>query len=70
MKITEKKFDVITGEETILEREETPQEIAEREVLDAEKAQLQADSEAKIAIRQAVLDRLGLNADEAALLLG
>ena len=55
-------------------------EVIEREMNDTEFAQYQADretariekaeAEAKEAARQAILDRLGLTADEAKLLLG
>jgi hypothetical protein len=69
MKIIEKDFNVTTGEETITERDLTPQEIKERLDFEAKIATEQAEAEAKEAARQAVLDRLGLTADEAALLL-
>ena len=70
MKITEKVFNITTGEETITEREETAAEAKAR--LDAanEFAAKQADAEAKATARQAILDRLGLTAEEAQLLLG
>ena len=70
MKIIEKEFNVQTGEETITERDETAQEQAERETLEAEIAQRQAEAEARATARQVILDRLGLTADEAAILLG
>ena len=70
MKITEKDFNVLTGEETITEREETAQEQIEREVFEAELAVKQAEAETKAAQRQVILDRLGLTADEARLILG
>lgn len=69
MKIIEKNFDIITGEETITERDETPQEEADRLERKAKVEAAQAEAIAKAAARQAVLDRLGLSADEAALLL-
>jgi hypothetical protein len=70
MKIIEKDFNVQTGEETITERDETAAETKER--LDHAKkvAAEQAEAEAKAAARQAILDRLGITADEAKLLLG
>jgi hypothetical protein len=70
MKITEKNFDITTGEETITERDETAAETKAR--LDHAKAveAAQAEAEAKAAAREALLDRLGITADEAALLLG
>jgi hypothetical protein len=70
MKIIEKEFNALTGEETITEREETAQEKTERETFIAEQAELAAKAEAKAIARQAVLDRLGLTAEEAQLLLG
>lgn len=70
MKIKEKEFNVQTGETTITERDETPQEQAVREAFEAEQAAKQAEAEAKATARQAILDRLGLTAEEAQLLLG
>ncbi len=70
MKITEKEFNVLTGEETITEREETAAEKKERETFEKEVAKAQVEAKAKEAARQAILDRLGLTADEAKLLLG
>jgi hypothetical protein len=70
MKITEKEFNAITGEEIITEREETAAETKERLDYAAEIAALKAEAEAKAAARQAILDRLGLTAEEAQLLLG
>jgi len=70
MKIIEKEFNTITGEETITERDETPQEEATRLEHEAKVAQEQAEAEAKATSRQAILDRLGLTAEEAQLLLG
>jgi hypothetical protein len=70
MKIIEKEFNALTGETTFTERDETPQEIAEREAFQTEIADRQADAQAKAAAKQAVLDRLGLTAEEAQLLLG
>ena len=69
MKIIEKEFNAITGEETITEREETAAEQSAREAREAERATQQAEAEAKATARQAILDRLGLTADEAKLLL-
>jgi hypothetical protein len=51
-------------------REATAEEAA---IIDAQQAEAQAQTEiaaAKVAARQAVLDKLGLTADEAAALLG
>jgi hypothetical protein len=70
MKTTEKTFDLTTGEETISERNETAAESKAR--LDRSKviAAAEAEAEARAEARQAILDRLGLTADEAAILLG
>jgi hypothetical protein len=70
MKITEKEFNVITGEETVTERDETAAETKARLDRAKELAVLQAEADAKATARQVILDRLGLTADEAALLLG
>jgi len=69
MKIIEKDFNVITGEETITEREETAAETKARLDHAKEIAAKQAEAETKAAARQAILNRLGLTAEEAALLL-
>ena len=70
MKIIEKEYNVITGETTITERDETAQEKAKREALEAEIAQRQAEAAAKAATRQALLNKLGITEEEARLLLG
>lgn len=70
MKIIEKEFNVQTGEEIITERDETAQEIAEREARETELAIRKAETEAKATARQAILDRLGITEEEARLLLG
>lgn len=62
---TIKIHNVETGE--VIERELSADEIAAKE---AEAAKVQADLEAKEAARQALLDKLGITADEAKLLLG
>jgi len=69
MKITEKDFNAITGEETITERDATAEEIAAVEAAQAKSAQFKAESEAKAAQKAALLDRLGITEDEAKLLL-
>jgi len=70
MKITETIFNIITQETTILERELTTQEIAERETAAALQSKREAVQAAKDAAKQTVLDKLGLSADEMAALLG
>jgi ParB-like chromosome segregation protein Spo0J len=70
MKINEKIFDVQTQTETVIEREATELELAEIQTAEAEAAAAVAAAEAKEAARQALLDKLGITADEAKLLLG
>lgn len=60
--------DLTTDE--IIDREMTDAEFAKYKLDQAEQAAKQAEAEAKAEARQAVLDRLGLTADEAKLLLG
>jgi hypothetical protein len=69
MKITETIFDIVTQETTIVEHELTAQDIAEREAAAAAQAEREAEQAAKDAAKQAVLDKLGLSADEVAALL-
>jgi hypothetical protein len=69
MKITEKEFNVQTGKETITEREETKSEKELRLKLEADNAALIVEAEKKAVAKSALLDRLGITADEAALLL-
>jgi hypothetical protein len=70
MKIIEKIFDIQTGEETVIERDETFAEKKEREAFVKETLKIQNEAEAKAAARQAIADRLGLTADELKVLLG
>ncbi len=57
-----------TGEEIV--RDATAEEIAQIESNSITFEQIQAQAEAKVAEKQALLDRLGISADEAKLLLG
>lgn len=70
MKITEKEFNAITGEETITERNETAAETKARLDYAKEIATAKAEADAKTTARQAIADRLGLTADELQVLLG
>jgi Na+-transporting NADH:ubiquinone oxidoreductase subunit NqrC len=70
MKIKEKTFDIQTGEETITERDETAAETKARLDNAKEIAARKAQEEAKATARADILNRLGLTADEAAILLG
>jgi hypothetical protein len=56
--------------DTVIDREMNDDEFAQYEAEQAELETLQDEAEAKATARQAILDRLGLTADEAALLLG
>ena len=57
-----------TGEEIV--RDATAEEIAQMELSVAHELRKQAEIEARETQRQAILDRLGLTADEAKLILG
>ena len=70
MKITERIIDATTGEETVVERDETAPEKKFRETRQKEIAAAIAEAEAKATARQAIADRLGLTADELQVLLG
>jgi len=64
MKITEKIYDITTGEETVFERDMTDAEIAERQETQARAAaetEAAAQAQAKRAIALAKLELLGLN---------
>lgn len=63
MKITEKTFDLITGETTITERNETVDETTARIKHEAEIA-AQVEAEAAKAAAQAKLTALGLSVDD------
>lgn len=54
----------------VIDREMNDAEFAQYEANKAAQAAAKAEAEAKEAARQAILDRLGLTADEAKLLLG
>lgn len=69
MKIIEKDFNLQTGEETITEREETRLEKAEREKFETQALRIQAQAEERAIAKSALLDRLGISAEEASLLL-
>jgi hypothetical protein len=69
MKITEKEYNILTGEETITEREETPAETKARLDYAKEIATAQAEAEAKASAKAALLSKLGITAEEATLLL-
>jgi hypothetical protein len=60
--------DLTTGE--IIDREMNDQELAEHEQILLEQKEAELLAKQKAEQRQAILDRLGLTADEAKLLLG
>lgn len=68
MTYTEKIINLTTGEETI--RPYTKEEVAEVEAAIAEMAKIKAEADAKAAAKAVILERLGITAEEAALLLG
>ena len=70
MKIVDVVFDVLTGEETRTERDETPTEKKLREEIAAQNAKEAAEAEAKAIAKAAILDRIGLTADELKTILG
>lgn len=70
MKITEKEFNALTGETTVTERDETAAEKKQREAFEAEALARQAEAESKAAAKAALLNKLGITAEEAQLLLG
>jgi hypothetical protein len=59
-----------TETDEVIDREMTDEEFAEYQADQAIEAAKQAEAEAKATARQAILDRLGLTAEEAAILLG
>ena len=63
-----KIVNVSTGEEIV--RDANAEELAQMEIDAANEVKRKAEAETKIAQRQAILDRLGLTADEAKLILG
>lgn len=61
---------IYTGNNEFIDREMNDDEFAQYEIDEANAAKRKAEAEAKEAQRQAILDRLGLTADEAKLILG
>jgi hypothetical protein len=62
------EFDAITGEGSY--RDLTAEELKEHKANEKLRAQLVAEAEAKEAAKAAILDRLGLTADELKTILG
>jgi ribosome-associated toxin RatA of RatAB toxin-antitoxin module len=69
VKIIEKEFNVITGQETISERDETAAEIKERLKYEEEMAITKELSQTNATKKAALLAKLGITDDEAKLLL-
>jgi hypothetical protein len=69
MKIITKEFNISTGEETIIERDETPEETKARLDHAKEIAAAETQAQTKATEKAALLAKLGITADEAALLL-
>lgn len=69
MKIIEKILDVQTGEENVIEREETAAEKEFRLKLESERAIREAERLQIEEAREAIFNRLGITAEEAKLLL-
>jgi len=67
MKITE--IDYTTDPETITERDATAAELAQIKADKAAEIQRQKDIDAKASAKAALLERLGMTADEASLLV-
>ena len=70
MKKIEIDFNIQTGKETITEREETNDEKKQRELDELKIKQYKASVEQRATARAALLNKLGITAEEAQLLLG
>jgi hypothetical protein len=69
MKIIERTHNIQTGEIVDVEREETKQEATAREANEKEFAKQELESKAKATAKAEILTKLGITAEEAALLL-
>lgn len=69
MKIIERTFNAKTGETVDIERDETAKEKAKREAYELEFTTKKAEAEAKATAKAALLNKLGITAEEAQLLL-
>ena len=69
MEIIEKFVDALTGEETIIKRDATADEVAAMEKAKAESLRLQTEAKSKEEAKAALLNRLGITDAEAKLLL-
>jgi len=69
MKITLCEINAQTGEEIFSEREMTAKELKDRDESIAEGKAQQAEAESKATAKAALLEKLGITSEEAALLL-
>jgi hypothetical protein len=69
MKIIERTHNIQTGETVDIERDETAQEVTERETAEAKFTTQQAEAEAKAAAKATLLAQLGITEEQAKLLL-
>lgn len=69
MKITEKIYDITTGEESFIERDETAAETKTRLAREKEMTDAAAIEAQRAADRAALLAQLGITEEQAALLL-
>ena len=69
MKIVEKEIKLDTNEEIITEREATAEELAQLKAHKEMQAEREGAEATKAAEKAALLERLGINEDEAKLLL-
>jgi len=69
MKMIEKIIDISTGEETIIERDETPEETKLRLDYENKVSRILDYEETKAVEKAALLAKLGITEDEAKLLL-
>jgi hypothetical protein len=65
-----KIYQIDVESQTEILRDPTKKELAQYEADEVSRIAAQSEAEAKATARQAILDRLGLTADEAALILG
>ena len=70
MKKIIKDFNIVTGEETITERDETAAEKKLREEYEAEFAAKQSEAATQATAKAALLTRLGITEEEAIILFG
>jgi hypothetical protein len=69
MKINEAFFDIETGEETVVERELTAEEVKKYKAAEAERLEVIKQHQKALAAKSVILEKLGITEDEAKLLL-